>query len=291
MEKTALAAGVVLTGFALLWHFLLAPHWTQRIPPGWRWQTNFIGSQGITDEKTGKMPDQDMTILYSRESRIIDENKRPSAVVIDDTYITKDAMTNQKTYEYTIRYPLNPRTGEHLTPEFKGDYAIFPRNLEKKGYRYRASYIVNGIPLSWQKEDSFDGLKVWLFSYKGPIEYTVTYAGTAEYPGVKVAAGQEIKCSDDQFMFKAWVEPVTGEIARLEESCYSGDYIFDKATGRKITAIMRWGGETAGDDDMLRIELIRRQRTKLLWMSRYIPLLLFGSGLACVGIGMIPGRS
>ncbi|MDZ4163548.1 MAG: porin PorA family protein [Smithellaceae bacterium] len=290
MKKIFLAAGLVLLGFAAFWHFLLAPQWTQRIPPGWTWQTNFIGAQALPDERTGKLPEKDITILYSRETRIVDEGERPSSVVIDDTYITKDALTNQKTYEYAIRYPLDPRTGEHLTPEYRGDYALFPRNTARKDYRYRASYIVNGIPLTWQKEAELDGVKTYLFHYKGPIEYTITYLGTPEYPGVIVPVGQVIRCSDEQFTFKVWVEPLTGEIARLEESCYSGDYIYDKSTGKKLAAVMRWGGESAGDDDILRLDRIRRDRKKILWLSRYIPLALFLAGLALLVPGLAPKR-
>lgn len=183
MKTVFLAAGLVLLGFAALWHFLVAPQWTQRIPPGWTWQTHFIGAQALPDERTGKLSEKDITILYSRETRIVDEGKRPSTVVIDDTYITKDVLTNQKTYEYAIRYPVDPRTGEHLTPAYRGDYALFPRNTARKDYRYRASYIVHGIPLAWQKEDELDGVKTDIFYYKGPIEYTITYLGTPEYPG------------------------------------------------------------------------------------------------------------
>ncbi|HBB86543.1 MAG TPA: hypothetical protein DC047_02880 [Blastocatellia bacterium] len=33
--------------------------------------------------------------------------------------------------------------------------------------------------------------------------------------------------ADDQFVFKVWVEAVTREIIKIEESCNSNDYLYD----------------------------------------------------------------
>jgi hypothetical protein len=76
-----------------------------------------------------------------------------------------------------------------------------------------------------------------------------------------------------------WVEPVTGSILKIDESCYSGDYLYDVATGDPLFPVLRWGAVTAGDDVQARSDSVRTQRIQYLWATRYLPLLLIGAGL------------
>lgn len=108
------------------------------------------------------------------------------------------------------RAQVDPQTGAHLQKEYLGDYYIFPRFVEKKTYKFRNNYV-KGVPLEFKREEEVAGVQTYLFAYQGYGEYTESYAGTDEYPGIKIPPGQEIRCDDDQFSFKAWVEPVTGE--------------------------------------------------------------------------------
>jgi hypothetical protein len=203
--------------------------------------------------------------------------------------LTHDVATGQVTYEYSYHAPVDPRTGAHLKEEYRGDYFLFPRNVEQKTYKMRFSYL-KGIPVVFQREDDVEGLATYLFTYRGRGEYTESYVGTTQYPGIKVKPGQEIKCADDQFIFKAWVEPVTGEIIRIEESCNSNDYFYDIATGKQLEVVDRWGGETAGDDVVRRVETVSRERARLLRTTHYIPGGLFVAGLLCFGLLMLPKR-
>lgn len=284
-RKIIIAGGLFLILASLLWHTSLSSRWTERIPRGWEWEANFIGIQSVPDEK-GVIPAKGTPSIYLRKNTIKDESKRPDVVVLKDQYITKDPMTNKVIWEYVTEGPVAPRTGEHLEPEHRGDYNIFPRNTEKKTYRFRANYI-EGIQLAFQAEEVMEGLATYIFAYKGRGEYTKSYKGSAEYPGVAVRAGQEIKCADDQFVFKAWVEPVTGEIIKLEESCYSGDYIYEISSGRRLAAIMVWGGATSGDDNLRRIEQVKYERQKLLLISRYLPLTGLLAGIILIGAAIL----
>ena len=49
-------------------------------------------------------------------------------------------------------------------------------------------------------------------------------------------------------MYSVWVEPVTGEIMKVRESCSSGDYLYDKNSGRAIEPVLIWSGDTVGQN-------------------------------------------
>ena len=103
--------------------------------------------------------------------------------------------------------------------------------------------------------------------------------------------GQEVHCLDDQFYYRIWVEPHTGEQVKLEEGCPSGDYLYDIASGRPVTALARWTGVTAGDDLIERIAEVRGLRRRHLWGSHYLALLLLGSGGVLIAAGVLRTRT
>lgn len=235
-KKILIALGLALLSFTAVWQFALMPRLTERIPAGWQWATSYIGYQTYPDPQTGQIPQKDATGTYSHAIAIVPNSRQPGSVELDDSYLIHDIASGQVTFEYNYHAPVDPRTGAHLKPEYRGDYFLFPRNTERKTYSLRFSYL-KGIPVAFQREEEVAGLTTYLFTYLGRGEFTEAYARTAEYPGAQVKPGQEIKCADDQFVFKAWVEPVTGEIIKIEESCNSNDYVYDIATGKQLAQI------------------------------------------------------
>jgi hypothetical protein len=289
-KKIFIGAGLALCGFTAVWQFVLVPRWTERIPAGWQWQTDYTGYQTWPDPQTGQMPKKNATGTYTHVITIAAKSRQPGSVELDDRYLTYDVASGQVAWEYIYHARVDSRTGAHLQGEYRGDYFLFPRNVEKKTYNMRFSYL-KGIPVAFKKEEDVAGLNTYLFTYRGRGEYTESYIGTAQYQGIKVKPGQEIKCADDQFIFKAWVEPVTGEIIKIEESCNSNDYFYDIATGKQLEVVDRWGGETAGDDVISRVDTVSRERARLLRTTRYIPAGLLVAGLLCFGFLVLPKRS
>jgi hypothetical protein len=284
VKKVSLIIGAIFIVTAVVWYFWLSSYWTQRIPPGWSWTANYIGTNAYADA-SGNFPEQDSINVYDRTVMVV-EDQRPNSVILEDTYLTSDANTGQVTWEFKFSAPVDPKTGQHLSESYRGDYFVFPRNVEKTTYRLRFSSYP-GIPLTFQKEETVEGFATYLFTYQGSVDYAFSYAGSANYPGVKVEPGQEIKCWDNQMIVRMWVEPVTGETLKSAESCYSGDYVYDLATGKAIYPISRWGGETAGDDVINRANAISAERTRILWLGQYAPGLLFVAGLVSLAIGMV----
>jgi hypothetical protein len=276
----------IFLGLAALWQFGLNGRWTQRIQPGWTWKSSFIGIATAPDLTTGTFPEQDPTSTTERRITVLSGDQAADALVLEDHYVVKDPLTGQTTWDYMFRAPVDPRTGAHLDVPYRGDYFVFPREVEKTTYRLRYSYL-KGIPVAFQREEQIEGMTTYLFSYRGRGEYTESYAGTAEYTGITVQPGQEIKCADDQFSFNVWVEPVTGELLKVDEGCTSGDYLFDIATGKALSPVLRWRGVTIGDDIIRRAEQIRTARTTYLWASRYVGAGLLIAGLISLGLGVL----
>lgn len=285
-KKILIVVGVAFIASSGIWKFAIAPKLTQRLPQGWSWKSRSIASMMLADPATGKFSGENIATPYVLDASIIDESERPSAIVVKDRYTAYDAATDQVVWEYLQSGKVDPKTGRHLDPKHNGDYFVFPQNLEKKTYPIRYSFL-KGLPLQFQKEETVQGLQAYVFGYKGSIEYTDTYLGTPDYPGMKFEPGQEVRCADEGFVFKTWVEPLTGEIIKLESSCYPGDYIFEAATGKKLAPLQVWGGVTAGDEVTARVQYLMKQRSRLLWISLYIPGLLLLAGLACAGLPLI----
>jgi hypothetical protein len=281
-----IALGCSLLGLAVLWQFGLSARWTQRIPPAWSWQADFIGATTFPDPTTNQFPTRDTIGIYARTIQARPSPTDANAVLMEDIYTTRDINTGQKTYEYQYQAAVDAQTGAHLAAAYRGDFFVFPRQVEKQTYTLRFSYL-KGIPVTYQGEDRVEGLLTYRFAYKGRGEYSESYAGSTDYPGIALKPGQEIKCADDQFSFKVWVEPVTGEIVKVDESCLAGDYVFAVANGQALFPVMRWAGVTAGDDVIRRSERIRQARTHYLWTARYLPLLLWATGLMALSLGVI----
>jgi len=289
-KKILIVAGLTMLSLSAVWRFALVPRWTERIPVNWEWRSDFIGVNAYPDPQTGALPKGDITGTYTHAITITPNSRQSGSLELEDRFLIKDVITRNTTWEYNVRAQVATRTGAHTKKEYQGDYFLFPRNVEKKTYKLRLSYL-KGIPVAFQREENVKGLNTYLFAYRGRGEYTEAYAGTAEYPGIKVQPGQEIKCANDQLVFKVWVEPVTGEMIKIEENCNSNDYIYDIASGKQLAAVDRWAGETAGDDVINRVATVTKERAKLLRITRDIPLGLLAAGLLCFGLVMLPRRS
>ena len=286
-KKILIAVGLALLSFTAVWQFALAPRWTERIPSGWSWKTDYIGFQTYADPQTGQISEKDVSTTYSQSVSIVPNSAQPGSVELDSEYAINDITSGQVSWEYKYLAPVNPQTGEHLKQEYRGDYFVFPRNVEKKIYSLRFSYL-KGVPVAFQKEVDVEGLNTYLFAYHGRGEYTESYAGTEQYEGIKVKPGQEIKCGDDQYFFKIWVEPLTGATIKIEEGCHSGDHVYDVATGTQLETISRWDGVTAGDDVIDQVRAAEAERARLLWINRYLPAMSLLAGLLCFVCAWLP---
>jgi hypothetical protein len=235
------------------------------------------------DPHTGLLPDRDLVSEYERSERLLPDSGHRGAIVLEDRLTIRDAATGKTTWEYATWDVVDPRTGGQLAEAYRGEIAVFPRDVQRTTYRLRGNYV-KGLPLAFQGTESLDGLQTYAFAYHGPAEYTESYAGTSEYPGIEKRAGYEIRCADDQFYYRVWVEPLTGEQVKLEEGCASGDYFYDVSTGRRARAVARWTGVTAGDALIERIAEVRRRRARYLWATRYAPGAMLVMGVVLLGL-------
>ena len=286
--RATLGGGIGLLVLAGIWQFGVSPRWTQRVPPGWSTRVQYVGSANAPDPVTGAFRGSGKVEHYERAQHVISEAGRPDWIELEERYTVGDPVTGNPVFEYVTRDTIDPRTGAHTDARHRGAIALFPRKVEPRTYRFRSNYV-SGIALKFERRDVLEGLPTFVFSYRGPLDQTVAYANSrGTFGGLRVAAGQVIRCLDDQFYYRIWVEPATGEHVKLEEGCPSGDYIHDSVTGRPLAAIAQWTGVTAGDDLTTRILEIRAERWKYLWGSRYIGLTLALAGAVLTAVGMRP---
>lgn len=277
-----LAAACLVT--AAVWQFVVAERVGYRIARDWSSEMRYIGTQTNADPVTGLVPDGDVLGFYTRRMRVVSDSGWPRSVVLLNEYRVVENRTQKVLFEYNTRETVNPRTGVRVGPA-AGDFAVFPRNVERKTYFLSSNYLEH-IPVSFERTEPVDDIETWVFSYRGPAAYTKAYLGSAESPGVPVAAGQEVRCVDDQFYFRVWVEPATGEIAQLEEGCPSGDYLVDAASGKRLGAVDRWSGRSEGNVAVT--AGVRAERTRVLWGSRYAVRTLLVAAAIAIAAGLWP---
>lgn len=281
--------GIALIAASAAWHLFAEPRWTQRVPPGWSLTMAYAGVQTYPDPATGKIPQRDELNDYVRTIRVVDERWRPDSVRIEHTRRTVDPVTKKITYDYTTLELVDPRTGERLESQHRGQIALFPRESRKQTYRYQSNYF-KGLPLDFEREESVAGLPTYRYSYRGRAEYTESYVGTVNFPGVKIPPGQEIRCADDQFYLRFWVEPHTGSIVKVEEGCPSGDYFYDVATNQQRAAVDRWSGQSSGAPMLERVEDVQRQRLVYLAAKWYVPGMLILLGAIALATSVVVGK-
>jgi len=284
MKRSYIVAAVVLAGLAAVWHLVLAPHWTIRVPRNAVFASKYFGTQTNADPKTGVVPTQDVLTTFDRTIRVIDGTDWPRSVVVRDQHTAHGLKTGAINFEFIAEERIDPRTGAWAEGRHTGDIVVFPRNTQKRTYTMRSNYIP-GLPLAFAGVDDIGGLDLYKFSYMGPIDLTAGYAGTPQSPGVKVLPGQNIGCADDQFYLRIWVEPRTGNQVKLEEGCMSGDFIYDKSTGRRVAAVDRWNGVTTGASLGARITEVYAARRNYMWASLYLPGLLLVASACVLGVG------
>ena len=187
LRPTSLASAA-LVGAALLWHVWLADRWTQRIPRGWSKQSAYIGVLTSPDPKTGAFPLKDDVAEHDRVLRVVSETDRPRSVLLEDRYTIRDVITRKVTYEYVTRARVDPKSGAHVSTQYQGEFALFPRHVERRTYVLRSSYL-KGVPLAFDGVEDIQGLQTYRFAYRGRAEYTESFEGSSEYEGVKVPPG------------------------------------------------------------------------------------------------------
>jgi hypothetical protein len=277
MRKILLAIGILLLVSAGVWKFGLSKNWTPRITPGWSWTTNSLLEQANPDPKTKQLVDK--TLLYDRKIEPVSADNTPAgAIMLKDAFVTTIQATGAVTYKTDFTAAVDPETGALVQDQYKGEYFLFPRNVQKTTYVMHQANI-SKLPLAFDKEEPVEGLTTYLFSYSGAYER----------PAVNppLPAGQVTKCINDQFIQKFWVEPVTGEIAKMEWGCLSSLNVYDTVTKKYLDPLSRWHGVSTGDDVLRHVGQIQEQLTLLTWVTTYIPLLMALIGIVLVIAGTL----
>ena len=285
MRRSYIAAAIALAAFAAVWQFSLGSRWTTRVPRNLVFTARYVGTQTRADSVTGIVPQRDALSTYERTVVVKDAADWPRFLTLEDKYSVRNIETGMVDFEYITTERVDPETGAWTEGPHKGEIVFFPRNVQQRDYTMRSNYIP-GLLLKFSGVREIGGVETYLFAYKGPIEYGAVYAGSAETPGIKLLPGQDIRCADDNFYYRVWVEPRTGTQVQVEEGCLSGDFVYDKVTGNKVSAINRWNGVSAGSNLSSGITEIYNAR-RLYLSALYLPGILLTGSLAVLAIGRL----
>lgn len=283
MKRLLLVLGVAILAATALWKFGLSQTFTNRYQDQWEWAIATIGQTGYPDE-SGEYPEgttlaDDPINLTLREVSADSSDAPAGQVLISDHYESRDAVTEEVTWDFTSTALVDAATGKHVEGDFAGDYYFFPRNVDPSATYVISNSSYRSLPMTFQKEEVVGGVKTYLFAYHGDLDNT---AANAEF--VELAPNQVVTCFD--FALEYWVEPVTGEIVKYREWC-EGDWIVDQDTGERVATISRWGGETSGDDIIRQVTNVQNRRMTYLAASLYAPLVGLIVGAALIGYALL----
>ena len=285
MRRSYVVAAVSLAAFGAVWLFALGSRWTMRVRRDADFTMRYVGTHTNADPRTGIVPVHDALSTYERIVVVKDAADWPRSLILEDKYSVRNIETGMVDFEYVTSEQIDPETGAWAEGPHKGEIVFFPRDVQQRDYTMRSNHIP-GLLLKFAGVREIGGLETYLFSYKGPIEYGAVYAGSAETPGIKLLPGQDIRCADDNFYYRTWVEPSTGTQVQIEEGCLSGDFVYDKATGNKVSALDRWNGLSAGSNLSSGITEIYNARRVYL-SALYLPGILLIGSLTVLAIGRL----
>ena len=273
-----LILGIVLILAAGIWHLGLSERWEKRLPDGWVWEMNTLGTNRYPEENGEYPPDREFPAdddinLTERTIMVTDTSAPAGSVEISDHSFVRDAITSAVIWDYTATAVVDPHDARHT--EYPDDYFIFPRNVEKTTYNIRNSSY-KGLPVEYVGEEEIEGILTYHFAFHGEMD------NTEGYPDQPLEANQKIHCAD--LYLEYWVEPRTGEVIKFKEGC-AGDYVYDTQTGENLIALSRWSAESSPDDIIRRVNTVNAQRRTLLLTTSYIPLLLAAAGVVVLGVG------
>jgi DUF3068 family protein len=284
VRRSYLLAAIAFLALAAVWHFSVAPRLTIRVPKNAIFVSKHAGVQTNVDPKTGTIPERDVLTTYDRVIGVVDTADWPRSLVVSDRYTARDSQTGAINFEHAVDERIDPRTGAWADGPYKGQIVFFPRNVQKRTYIVRSNYVAS-VPVKFSGVQDVGGLETYAFAYKGPMDFTAAFAGTPESPGIKVLAGQAILCADDQFYYSTLIEPRTGSQVHVEEGCPSGDFVYDKATGKKVAAVDRWSGVTTGNDLAARIAEVYKARRAYMFETVYVPAILLMGAAGILALG------
>ena len=272
-------ACIALSG---LYTLVIAPSQTIRIPDDWSFEAEYLGDLVYIDPEQN-IPDTATVNVYRRSMRVVEWE--PAQAVIEDVFETRDVYSGQVTWSTTLRFNVNPEDGTIIShpgrPEATGMQYVLPRQTKKTDYEF-FNYTLWPVTLNFEREDSLGGLDVYVFTYKGLIDFT-ELTRKAEYAGEMEELPENIKIQSFDYYLELWVEPRTGEVVHMVD-IDPGDYWVDGETGKKIFLAAIWSGATTGNTDLTLVERVKTHLFLLDVHHRWIPGVLFWIGCALLGV-------
>jgi len=284
MKKPYLIAGIILIALAAIWRFGIAPQKTLRVPKDWSMQAEYLGDLNYADEN-GVIPEKRDINVYKRNWFVKEWSS--DRAVIRDIYKTYDIITGKITWAAELDFEVDPKTGKNLSypghPEAAGTYYFFPQNAAKQDYPAFESFLYP-LTFKFDRIEKLAGLEIYVYRFRGDINFDEGYKGTDEYPGFKAPLGQTI--IGFGVIKEIWVEPRTGEMVKLLEDS-PGDYYTDVKTKKKIAGISAWKGETTGNTVELLVDRAKDIIFTLNLHRLWIPGVLFFSGVLLILLGVV----
>lgn len=267
---------------------VIAPRLTIRVPDDWSFEAEYLGDLVYIDPDQ-EVPPKPLVNVYSRSMRVVEWNRKQA--VIEDIFETRDILTGAITWSTKLYFNVDPATGAILSypghPEATGAQYLMPRRTRKTSYPL-FNYTLGLQALEFVREETINGLDVYVFSYRGMVDFT-ELTKMAEMPGGLGTASESIRIRSFDYYSEMWIEPRSGEIVHMAD-IDPGDYLVDAKSDKPLQLASIWSGSTTGNSDR---KLVERAKSLLLLLDihyRWVPGILLGAGFLLLTIIVLRTR-
>lgn len=191
--------------------------------------------------------------------------KKRNYLLIENLF-SVSTLNNKTIFSASRLYSVNPYTGSHVPNVEKNKRQGFlfgPRYLNKQDFDYwHVNYDVPA-KMHFIKEESLDGLNVYLYEAFFEADQTVNLsylAGVPEKRGIKTYVD-----------LKLWIEPISGWLVTYHDNAKA--YFYDRATGKKLGVWNQFSNRYTENSIHQQVMNARHLKWKILAVDFYIPIL------------------
>jgi hypothetical protein len=270
MSRRILIALAFLALAALL-RFWIAP-FSERLPANYANQASLTEEDKFRDSPTGEW--QTSTLNTLRVDQII-TNSGQTAIIEGALHVY--FASGSVNFEVTSLYGVDRRTRLNLTGygsvNRSGQY-LFPPHVKQIEYPIWDPMFVGLRQATFERTDMIDGMKVYVFSFKGSgMDETTGYSYLPDVP-------EHFQAHTDG-EGTIWVEPLSGIVVDYADSGLS--YFVDPASGVRIADFNQWTEKYTPETRTAQLALARAARLRIPALKDWLP-----AGLVLVSL-FIPG--
>jgi PAS domain S-box-containing protein len=282
-KQTGLVLAFLLFAAIPLWVFVVAPR-LQRLPRDFHYTASIVSTDNFFDAEKNAYAGA----IYSQTRYSYDTIEQSgSAVIVKNTFDVR-TPDDQPIFAVERLYGIDRTNGAHvpsLGDAPRDGYLFAPRHLPR-GAAFTYWHINYDGParMRFAAEDTLYGLKVYRYETRYEGVHIDQTANLRHLPGV----GQTLGVQLEPYL-QLWIEPVTGRLIKYKDDTIA--YFYDLKTQKRLRPWNHFSNSFDERSVEASVMTAHVEKTKMIMMEWYIPILFFLGALIALGWNIISLQS